>query len=652
MYLAFKLFNSIKHEHEAKSLARLELQGLLSQFSGVGPLAPIPNFADAAMSVPLKKFRKAKFTLPNPRQGEASEIAVLDCLLHELPYGRIHGYQVEIQNEADLSRLIRRLGYTREIYVVTESSNPAKTLRTLFPTAVEHVNAQFVSAEGSVLYRFITHQYFLEKSEYISKLSRNEEEVDRNVEDLCRFLTYKFYRIPASATMRVGKRLLDYFTIREEPSLYLTHYMHPYKGKFHPKMVRALLNYVLPQDRGLVLDNFAGSGTLLVEAVLMGLDAYGIEINPLSALMTHVKCQSLRAIKPTELAAAAQSYFDELQSEINTLTASAQGQRLIEQFAGKGEPRAMDEANRTRRAELAPFYKRLFKNGDPVAIDKFLTAQRLIETVGDASIRDFLLLTLSGAISDAVRRTKADILEILRHRFHHLYLRIYLFHKLNEVLQMQIGKATSFEGDTRDMHTLHVVQDMAGRRPKSEPRALTDDTIDAIVNSPPYSTALDYIKNDEPQLRILQLHESLERLKSQMMGYPSVNYDPRELSRQIAAKDEAFTSLPQNAQNIVRKLIDAGRREQGLRSYKFFLDMRDSLREMRRVVKTGGKCAIVIGNNHYRIDDTPLVVENDAILEEIATKLTFEKDPAVPRELEKSSTGAIREESILLLKKV
>jgi DNA modification methylase len=137
-----------------------------------------------------------------------------------------------------------------------------------------------------------------------------------------------------------------------------------------------------------------------------------------------------------------------------------------------------------------------------------------------------------------------------------------------------------------------------------------------------------------------------------MMGYPSVNYDPRELSRQIAAKDEAFTSLPQNAQIIICKLIDAGRREQGLRSYKFFLDMRDSLREMRRVVKTGGKCAIIIGNNHYRIDDTPLVVENDAILEEIATKLTFEKDPAVPRELEKSSTGAIREESILLLKKV
>jgi hypothetical protein len=36
------------------------------------------------------------------------------------------------------------------------------------------------------------------------------------------------YRIPASSTMAVGKRLEDYFAIREEQSLYLTHVWHPY----------------------------------------------------------------------------------------------------------------------------------------------------------------------------------------------------------------------------------------------------------------------------------------------------------------------------------------------------------------------------------------------------------------------------------------
>jgi len=62
----------------------------------------------------------------------------------------------------------------------------------------------------------------------------------------------------------MGKKLEDYFSNREENSLYLTHYFYPYKGKFHPKMVRSLLNWANPR---VVLDNFVGSGTLLVEQV-------------------------------------------------------------------------------------------------------------------------------------------------------------------------------------------------------------------------------------------------------------------------------------------------------------------------------------------------------------------------------------------------
>jgi len=44
-------------------------------------------------------------------------------------------------------------------------------------------------------------------------------------------------------------------------------------------MARALLNYIYPQEKGTVMDNFAGSGTLLVEASFMELDGVGVEIN-------------------------------------------------------------------------------------------------------------------------------------------------------------------------------------------------------------------------------------------------------------------------------------------------------------------------------------------------------------------------------------
>jgi DNA modification methylase len=649
MYLAFKLFNSVKHEHEARDLARLELQGLLSLLPGAGPLAPIVNFAEAAMCMPLRRFRKAKFLLPKPREGEAAEVRVLDCLLHELPYGRIQGYQVQLPRETDITRFLRRLGYTREIYVVTETCQPNRTLRLLFPKAVEHVNAQLAAVGDFVLYRFITHQNFLEKSDYISKLSRNEEEIDHNVDALFRFLTYMLYRIPASSTMRIGKRLLDYFTIREEPSLYLTHYMHPYKGKFHPKMARALLNYVLPADTGLVLDNFAGSGTLLVEAVLMGLDAYGVDINPLSALMTHVKCDSLRNINPAKLAKASRAYLETLRVKTQKLELSDKARLPVDQSAYGGRNPAEDKNLLTREETLKARFGSLLKNGNAIAIDEFLIARQLIDTVDDEHIRDFLLLVLSGSISDAFRRRKADFIEIFSQRLGRLCRRVYLFHKLNKVLQIEVGSATSFEGDTRDMRSLQVVKDVCRRGSREKTIMIESKSVDAIINSPPYNAALDYIKNDEPMLVILDLHTSLEQLKSVMMGHPRTKLDRGMLRREINGESERYRELPQVAKDAIQALLKEGRKSQALQSFRFFLDMKAALIEMKRVLVPGGRAAIIVGNNHYSVNGRSIVVRNDKVVEELAGLLSFRKDEPVGRELEKSSVGAVREESILLL---
>lgn len=214
----FKLFNSIKERHEV-IFAQLELNGLFGQ------VGLVRNFADILDSTPFSNFRS----------GEAR---IQDFLAHELPYGECHGFLAKTAGICDASYLAMRLAYTREFFAVTKSSDPLDLLRQMLPKGVMGKNVEYFQNNGYVLLRFITNQYFLEKSQYISKLSRNEEEASSNVESLLSFLTRKLRRIPATETMQIGKRLEDYFAIREEPSLYLTHYMHPYKGKFHPKMVR------------------------------------------------------------------------------------------------------------------------------------------------------------------------------------------------------------------------------------------------------------------------------------------------------------------------------------------------------------------------------------------------------------------------------
>ena len=61
---------------------------------------------------------------------------------------------------------------------------------------------------------------------------------------------------------------------------YLTHGIHPYKGKFYPQLVRPLLNILGVKAGATVFDPFCGSGTVALESILNGYNAYGCDINP------------------------------------------------------------------------------------------------------------------------------------------------------------------------------------------------------------------------------------------------------------------------------------------------------------------------------------------------------------------------------------
>ena len=149
-YWYFKLFNNIKSEHEATEFAKLELEGLF------GKVKPIHNFFDKLKEEPLSVFG-------------GSKIRIQDYITHELPYGKIQGYFGTSQNLFPLKKLVKRLAYTREIYLIgTKEDIPL--IRNIFPNQAQGKIYHFFEKENLVCFRFITYQYFLEKSEYISKL--------------------------------------------------------------------------------------------------------------------------------------------------------------------------------------------------------------------------------------------------------------------------------------------------------------------------------------------------------------------------------------------------------------------------------------------------------------------------------------------------
>jgi len=73
---------------------------------------------------------------------------------------------------------------------------------------------------------------------------------------------------------------------------YSTHNIHPYPAKFIPQIPREIISKYSAEDEW-VLDPFCGSGTTLLEAKLNGRNAIGIDVNPISCLISRTKTTAL-----------------------------------------------------------------------------------------------------------------------------------------------------------------------------------------------------------------------------------------------------------------------------------------------------------------------------------------------------------------------
>lgn len=74
---------------------------------------------------------------------------------------------------------------------------------------------------------------------------------------------------------------------------YATHGLFPYRGKFHPQLIKGLINILNIKKGETILDPMAGSGTTNIEAALMGIDSKAIDISPFCQFMIKTKYEAL-----------------------------------------------------------------------------------------------------------------------------------------------------------------------------------------------------------------------------------------------------------------------------------------------------------------------------------------------------------------------
>jgi tRNA G10 N-methylase Trm11 len=89
--------------------------------------------------------------------------------------------------------------------------------------------------------------------------------------------------------MRIAQKRLQF---SEERISRLTHYLFRYPAKFHPPVARRLLQS-FTRDGDTILDPFCGSGTLAVEAAVLGRHSIGVDIDPVAVFVSRVKTKRL-----------------------------------------------------------------------------------------------------------------------------------------------------------------------------------------------------------------------------------------------------------------------------------------------------------------------------------------------------------------------
>lgn len=230
----------------------------------------------------------------------------------------------------------------------------------------------------------ITESFELELASYESKLLSNEELIKRSAyfQSINNVETFHFRLCKETCNSVSANRsgvATNYFKNRVFSTGYATHGLFPYRGKFHPQLIRSLLNLIGIKENETVLDPMCGSGTLNVEASLMNINSIGIDKSPFACFISRVKLDSLS--------------FDIYQMqnicEVNSILESFNSKKIDKQIFEQEGPKsdinrlfllayldAMGYARRTNRSlnDLFPFVVNRYMN----QVEHFLVASKKI----------------------------------------------------------------------------------------------------------------------------------------------------------------------------------------------------------------------------------------------------------------------------------
>ncbi len=424
--------------------------------------------------------------------------------------------------------------------------------------------------------------------------------------------------------------------LRRQSTRYSAHGLHEYRGKFNPQVVRAVGNLLGLAPGDCVLDPFCGSGTTLLEAAHIGWNAIGVDVNPLGVLIANSKLAAFSA-SPTVL-----------EREANALVAR------LDPVPDGGDWRAhLPE----------PEY---LESWFPVRVlCKLQAVLKSIEETRPVALRGVFRVVLSDICREVSLQDPGDLRIRRRKNPADDYPVIELFTESLTAKVGSIARARRFVkptkgasqvaigGDTRN--AAGVLGAVLGNRKRR--------AFDAAITSPPYATAMPYIDTQRLSLALLGLIGSREIRQSEkrQIGNREIqDKERRELEAEIAANT---AELPDTVIAFCRHLVRlADHKSHGFRrrnvpalAYKYLVDMASMFASVCRVVRKGGRYALVVGRNATELQGQDVVIDTPQLLADTAESREWTVEEMTPFEtyqrFDVHQSNSIREEILLVLRR-
>jgi len=418
---------------------------------------------------------------------------------------------------------------------------------------------------------------------------------------------------------------------------YGPHGWHRYVGRFPPHLVRAIINHFGARRGDTICDPFSGSGTTLVESRLLGLKAVGIEICPLSSLISRTKSKF-----PTTPA--------RLEMLLQSLTASYH--ELWAAFVGKRDATAMRHEEITQRnGNSIPAFQNYERWLSPEALLGSSIVVQFAETLAGFE-QDALCCALSSRMRsignvdvDVVRaeyrrtpRVGVDVLKLVQRALRRMILDI----------DQSISSHHDLVGSADDIQVIEASVLDARLAPAS---------VDYIITSPPYGVeAVSYLRTHLLSYRCLQpiLKHDPYALNDKIIGSEYVresgaidpNWGPAACSKTFVRFFGHDLAAEQPAKVVQRKHM----------MMQFFDDMVEVARRFQRFLRPGGRVAFVIGNKSIGGH----VVPADAIISEIFDASGLRLDKTIAQKLKCNNSNSevpwqertIQDEFVMLFTRV